>query len=117
MTPASPRVVRTAAVFLIAFALIELATFAAVSRVGSSFNERSAMHVDAEVQRVRTQIAAIESTLEASAARVSNQLGRSSVLTRPQLFRLLQTEVKHAPGRGMRIVGSDGHLLDRKSVV
>jgi len=111
MTPASPRVVRTAAVFLIAFALIELATFAAVSRVGSSFNERSAMHVDAEVQRVRTQIAAIESTLEASAARVSNQLGRSSVLTRPQLFRLLQTEVKHAPGRGMRIVGSDGHLL------
>ena len=43
-------VIRTAALFLIGVALIDLATFAATARVGSSFSQHSALHVDREVQ-------------------------------------------------------------------
>src|SRR5437867_3373898 len=103
-------VIRTAALFLIGVALIDLATFAATARVGSSFSQHSALHVDREVQRVRNEIAAIESELDASTDRVSDTIGKRAVLSRPQLFHLLRSEVRHMPGRGMRIV-SNGSVL------
>src|SRR2546427_3552641 len=110
MRPATDRVIRTAAVFLIAFALIEVAAFIATARVGSTFDERSVMHVDREVQRVRAQIAKIESVLDASVDNVVRPLSARS-LSQMQLFGLLHSEVHHIPGRGMRIIGSDGHEL------
>jgi len=110
MRPATDRVIRTAAVFLIAFALIEVATFIATARVGSTFNERSVIHVDREVRRVRAQIAEIESVLDKSVDNVARALA-PGVTSQPQLFGLLHSEVHHIPGRGMRIIGSDRHVL------
>src|SRR5712691_12982241 len=101
---------RTAASLLIGVALIDLATFAATARVGSNFAQRSALHVDREVQRVRAEVATIESELDASAARVAEAIRKNAVLSRPQLFNLLRSQVRHTPGRGMRIV-SNGNVL------
>jgi len=103
-------VIRTAALFLIGVALIDGATFAATARVGSRFSQRSMLHVDREVQRVRSEIATIESELDASAGRVADTIGRPEALSRPQLFNLLRSQVRHIPGRGMRIV-SNGSVL------
>src|ERR1700720_1940889 len=107
----APRLIRTAAVFLIAVVLIDLATIAVAARVSSTFAQSSATHIDREVRRIRTQIAGIESTLDASASRVGGAIQRNAVLSRAQMFQLLHDEVHHLPGRGMRIVAPNGQVL------
>src|SRR5207248_3881271 len=101
----TPRLVRTATVFLIAVALIYLATLAVAARVAGAFDRSSTVHIEREIQRIRAKIGSIESALDASNNHVAGALQRSAVLTRPQLFRLLHDEVHHLPRRGMRIVG------------
>ena len=91
--------------------MIYAATLAVAAHVGRAFQSSSSTHIDREVQRIREQIASVESTLDASNAHVAAALGRNAVLSRPQLFRLLHDEVRRLPGRGMRILGQNGQPL------
>jgi signal transduction histidine kinase len=104
------RVLRTAALLLIAVALIDLVTFTATARIGASFGERSAMHVDREVQRVRREIALLESQLDASAAAVAATLAKRPNVSRGEMFNLLRPQLT-SERRGMRIAGSDGKVI------
>src|SRR5437899_3105747 len=81
-----------------------------INQSGSNFygRDQAAYLLDG---RVRSEIVGIESKLDASAARVSSELQKRALLSRAQLFRLLHDEVKHIPGRGMRIISSDGSVL------
>ena len=107
----APRLIRTAAVFLFAVALIYVATLAVAAHLARAYDQSSATHIDREVQRIRSRIAEIESTLDVSASHVSSEIQRNAVLSRSQMFRLLHDQVHHLPGRGMRIVGPEGRVL------
>ncbi|HLJ75549.1 MAG TPA: hypothetical protein VKU62_13235, partial [Thermoanaerobaculia bacterium] len=107
----SVRLLRTAAVLLVAVAITYIATLLVADHVARTFNEASALHVDREVQRVRVQIINDEADLDAKAAHVATALTNNAVLSRPQLFDLLHDQLRHNPGRGMRILGSDRSVL------
>ena len=107
---ARDRIVATAALFLIGVAAIDAVTFVVAARVSRNFAERSASHVDREMQRVGRDIAGIEAQLQASADRVASAIAARPDLTRPQMFRLLEMQPRHAT-RGMRIVGPNGNVL------
>src|SRR5262249_37627321 len=83
------RIVATAALFLIGVAAIDAVTFVAAARVSRNFAQRSAMHVDREMQRVRHEIADIETELQAGADRVASALAARPEVTRPRMFQLL----------------------------
>ncbi len=104
------RGIRTAALFLIVVVLIHCVTLVASARAGSSFTWRSTLHVDREVQRVRSEIAAIESELDASNSRLAGAIEKQPGLSRAQSFDLLKSEIT-AAGRGMRIIAADGTVL------
>ena len=107
----APRLVRTAAVFLIAVALIYAVTLGVAAYFERTFSDASATHVDREVQRIRAQILKIEGSLDANNARIAGALQRNSSLNRPQLFSILDDQVHHLGGLGMRIVDRDGRVL------
>jgi signal transduction histidine kinase len=104
------RVIQTAAFFLIGVAVIDLVTFVAAGLVATSFSERSLSHVDREMGRVRSEIGEIESGLQASADSVASTIAAKPDTTRAQMFHLLARQPRN-PGRGMRIVGSNGVAL------
>src|SRR5437899_2788315 len=54
------RIARTAALFLLVVAAIDISTFAGTSLVRRDFATRSGRHVDREVMRIRGNIADIE---------------------------------------------------------
>jgi signal transduction histidine kinase/HAMP domain-containing protein len=101
---------RIAALFLLIIILIAAATVVAAARVRRDFNERSAMHIGREVQRVRQEIAAIETQLDGAAAHVAEELQTQPSTPRAEMFRLLRHQ-QMKQGRGMRIVAADGNLL------
>ncbi|HJT17770.1 MAG TPA: hypothetical protein VJ853_10295, partial [Thermoanaerobaculia bacterium] len=107
----SARLLRTAAVLLIAVAGTYITTLLVASHTARTFDQASATHVDREVQRVRLQIASDEAELDAMAVQIAAALTRNAVLSRPQLFNLLHDQLRHTTGRGMRIVGSDRSVL------
>ena len=102
------RALRIAASILVAVAVIDLGTLALAGRTGARFAQESAQHADGAVQVVRARIAADESELQRSAERVAAALPHvSSPAAR---FQLLRQETRR-PGRGMRIVASNGQTL------
>jgi signal transduction histidine kinase len=104
------RVIQTAALFLIGVAAIDLVTFVAAARISTSFSQRSLSHVDREMARVRSEIGDIESELQASADNVAAAVAAKPDTTRASMFHLLARQSRK-PGRGMRIVGSNGAAL------
>ena len=110
LTIARQRVLQTAALFLIGVAAIDLVTFVAARRVNSTFAERSMSHVDREMARVRDEIRDIESDLQTSADRVAASIAAKPDATRARMFHLLARQPQE-PGRGMRIVGTNGAVL------
>jgi hypothetical protein len=107
---ARQRVIQTAALFVIGVAAIDVVTFVAASSVNRSFNQRSLSHVDREMARVRGEIGEIESELQASADQVAAAVTAKPDMPRSRMFHLLAHQ-PHPPGRGMRIVGSNGDTL------
>ena len=103
-------VIRTAALFLIGVAAIDLVTLLAAARVGNSFNERSKIHIDREMERVRDEVRGMVTDLDAHAQRVAAELTRHPQMSRAQMFRLLQPETGHS-SRGMRVVAANGDVL------
>jgi signal transduction histidine kinase len=107
---ARDRVIRTAALFLIGVAAINLVTFMAAARVGRNFAERSAMHVGREMARAGREIREIEARLNTSAQEVASEIAKRPNLSRVEMFRLLRSHVGK-PGCGMRVMGSNGNIL------
>src|SRR2546425_13152672 len=68
------RIARTAALFLLVVAAIDISTFAGTSLVRRDFAARSGRHVDREVMRIRGNIADIEQQLELRVSAVVSQL-------------------------------------------
>ncbi len=107
---ARDRVIRTAALFLIGVAVIDLVTFMAAARVGRNFGERSAMHVGREMARAGREIREIEARLNTAAQEVGGEIAKRPNLSRVEMFRLLRSHVGK-PGCGMRVIGSNGNSL------
>ena len=107
---ARDRIIRTAALFLIGVAVINLVTFMAAARVGRNFAERSAMHVGREMARAGREIREIEARLNTAAQEVAGVIAKRPNLSRVEMFRLLRSHVGE-PGCGMRIMGSNGNIL------
>ena len=102
-TPSLIPSLRLAALFLFLAALTWGISFWRTRAVSQSFGERSARHVTADVARVRTQMAQLESELDASAARIAARVTPNHA----RLFELLALEIR-SRGRGARILDAGG---------
>src|SRR6266849_6068112 len=105
------RIGRTAALFLLVVAAIDLSTFAGTSLVKRDFAARSGRHVDREVTRIRGNIADIEQQLEIHVNAVVAELSATPNAQRPDMFRMLRHQLSRQRPRGMRIVGPNGEVL------
>ncbi|MEA2164585.1 MAG: two-component system, NtrC family, nitrogen regulation sensor histidine kinase NtrY [Thermoanaerobaculia bacterium] len=110
-----PRVARTtaaraAAVFLLLAAIAWLTTYVLVSSIDRDFAARSSTHLGREVERVRGEIAATESKLDAAADRVVAKLTAQPASTRAAMFAMLHGEAT-GPRQGIRIVAPNGEAL------
>ncbi|HUP63042.1 MAG TPA: ATP-binding protein [Thermoanaerobaculia bacterium] len=98
--------IRLAALFLFLAAAVWAASSWRERETARSFPRRSAEHLAHDVGSVRRQMAALETQLDASAARVAAQIGTSTNLAR--LFEILDAEVNER-GRGARILDGEGN--------
>ena len=94
---------RLAALFLFLAALTWGLSLWRTRTISQSFAERSARHVADDVARVRSQMAQLESELDASAARIAARVTPN----RARLFELLALETR-SRGRGARILDAGG---------
>jgi hypothetical protein len=101
---------RVALLFLTLVGLVHLVTAAAVATVSKSFTSRSAIHLEHEVARFRTQISSDEAQLNAEADRVARAMAHTPNATRHQLFAILTTPAK-SHNRGVRIIALSGDVL------
>jgi signal transduction histidine kinase len=99
------RKARIAALFLVAVAAIDGWSLWRVQDVERNFAARAKEHLAHDAADLRKQIAALESELDASAARIASRI--ANVKDRARLFRILAPEASK-PGRGARIMGADG---------
>ena len=98
---------RLAALMLVLVSIVDAASLWRAYALTREFKARSAEHVAHDVVRVRERMAALESELDASAARIAQRMaGRES--DRAALFLLLQNEVGDREGRGARILAPSG---------
>ena len=80
-----------------------------VSSIASSFEKRSNEHLNHDIARVRSQLAALEAELDRAAGRIAARVaGRES--NRAELFRILGAEVSEA-GRGARVLDDAGQPI------
>src|SRR5712691_1510963 len=105
------RIARTAALFLLVVAAIDVSTFAGSSLVKRDFAARSGRHVDREVMRIRGNIADIEQKLDVHVSAVVSQLTAKPNAQAPDMFRMLRHQLREQGPRGMRIVGAHGEVL------
>jgi hypothetical protein len=108
---ASTLVVRALAVFLILIAATQLTTWWVVRSLSHDFETRAKRHLGTDVQHVREQVKAIESSLDGSADRLKTVLSAQRIDDRAALFAILRDEVHSRRGRGARIVTATGEPI------
>ncbi|HXH92281.1 MAG TPA: hypothetical protein VNN25_11935, partial [Thermoanaerobaculia bacterium] len=101
---------RAAAVFLLLAGVAWLTTHLIVSGIEAEFSARSSRHLEREVQRVRSEIAATESKLDAAVGRVAKKLKVQPAATRDAMFAMLHGEATGVR-QGIRIVAPNGEAL------
>jgi len=101
---------RAAAVFLLLAGGVWLTTHLIVSGIEAGFSARSSRHLEREVQRVRSEIAATESKLDAAVSRVARKLKAQPAATRDAMFAMLHGEATGVR-QGIRIVAPNGEAL------
>src|SRR5688572_1819513 len=98
--------IRLAALFLFLAAAVWAASLWRERALTRSFPQRSAEHLARDVDSVRRDMAALETQLDATAARIVAQIGTNP--NRARLFQILGNEVKER-GRGARILDGEGN--------
>ena len=101
------RSTRLAAVILVLVATVDLLSLWRVHVTGRDFARRATEHLAHDVARIRGEIGALETELDASAARIAARIARVKESDRAQLFIILRENTSQ-PGRGARIVDGDG---------
>ena len=101
---------RVAAVTLFAVALVDITTAVVVSRIRHDFNARSVRHLDREAQRIRQDVNAVETRLNATAVEVAQEVAAGESVDRTMLFRELR-HIGLPPDIGIRIVDRGGDTL------
>ncbi len=101
---------RAAAVFLLLAGGAWLTTHVIVSGIEAEFSVRSSRHIEREVQRVRSEIAATEAKLDAAVGRVAKKLTAQPAATREAMFAMLHGEATGVR-QGIRIVAPNGDAL------
>jgi hypothetical protein len=91
-----------AALFLFLAALVYLTSWLRVRSIDASFDRRSAQHLASDVDRIRRDVAGLETSLDAAAARIAAAAAGKET-DRAALFRILGAEIKGSD-RGARIV-------------
>ena len=103
--------IRIAALFLFLAGGAWIVTRILVARASANFATRSAAHLDSEVQRIRADIAANESALDASVAHVAQRLADNPSASREEMFAFLRSEIGSHPRRGIRIVAPNDEAI------
>src|SRR5437763_1840138 len=101
---------RAAAVFLLLAAGAWLTTHFIGSGIERDFSARSSRHLAREVQHIRSEIAATESTLDAAVARVAKKVTAQPAATREAMFAMLHGEATGVR-QGIRVVAPNGEAL------
>ena len=101
---------RAAAAFLLLAGVVWLTTHLLVARIESDFHVRSTGHLTREVQHVRREIAATETTLDAAVERVSAKLAAHPDASRAVMFTMLHGEAAGLR-QGIRVVAPNGEAV------
>ena len=103
--------IRIAALFLFAAAAVWITTRIVVRNAEANFAARSAAHLDNEVKRIRGNIAATETALDAAVAHVAQRLAAKPTASRAEMFAYLREEMGDHPQRGIRIVAPNAEAI------
>ena len=103
------KALRAAAGVLLAVALVDGATLIATARASAAFPQRSARHLEGEVQQIRGEISRSERHLDLALQHVVSRLEADPTANRTAMFAMLRSEA--SPGRGVRIVAPSGEAL------
>jgi signal transduction histidine kinase/HAMP domain-containing protein len=103
---------RTAALFLALVAIVDLSTVAVAESVSRSFPTRFGEHLQSEVSRLRREVVTTEAELDASGSRLAAKLAATKGdPRRGRLFAMLRDELRLRPGRGARLVATNGEIV------